>query len=181
VSNRNKIKVWDAPVRLLHWALVATVAAAWLTRGETGSTHLYLGTSAAGIVAARVVWGFAGNRHARFSRFVRGPALTRAYARDVLRGRAARHVGHNPLGAWMMLGLLAAIALLLLTGWLADTDLLWGYAWPVLIHAAIAWALAGMVALHVAGVLFTGWHQRENLVAAMLDGAKDAPSPGDVD
>jgi len=168
-------------VRLLHWALVATVAGAWVTSGQTGAMHLYLGYAAAAIVAARGAWGFAGNRYARFSQFVRGPSVTWPYLRDVLHGRAARHVGHNPLGAWMVLGLLGAIALLTLTGWLADTDLLWGYAWPVLIHAAIAWTLVGMVALHVGGVLFTSWHQRENLVGAMLTGAKKPPDAGDAD
>jgi cytochrome b len=177
VSKKNKIRVWDAPVRLLHWALVATVAISWLTSSRTGPAHLYWGYGAAVIVLARLVWGFAGNRYARFKQFVRAPAATLQYARDVLQGRAARYVGHNPLGAAMVLALLTCIALLTLTGWLADTDLLWGYAWPVLIHIAIAWALVGLLVLHVAGVLHTSWHQRENLIAAMIKGNKDIPEP----
>jgi cytochrome b len=104
---------------------------------------------------------------------VRAPAATRQYLLDVLHHRPARYLGHNPLGAWMVLALLSVIGLLTLTGWLADTDLLWGYAWPVRIHMAIAWALVGLVALHVGGVLLTSWHQRENLIAAMINGDKE--------
>jgi cytochrome b len=175
---KNKVKVWDAPVRLLHWALIGTVAAAWITSSSTGPAHIDLGYGAAAIVLARLAWGFAGNRYARFKQFVRAPAATRQYLVDVLHGHPARYLGHNPLGAWMVLALLTCIALLTLTGWLADTDLLWGYAWPVLIHTAIAWMFVGLVVLHVGGVLFTSWHQRENLIAAMIKGNKDAPEPG---
>ncbi len=170
---KNKVRVWDLPLRLLHWLLLATVAAAWITSSSTGPAHLYLGYGAAAIVLARLAWGFAGNRYARFRQFVRAPAATRQYLIDVLDNHPARYLGHNPLGAWMVLALLSAIGLLTVTGWLADTDLLWGYAWPVLIHIAIAWALVVLVALHVGGVLFTSWHQSENLIAAMINGDKE--------
>ncbi len=181
MSKKNKVRVWDLPLRLLHWSLIATVAATWVSSSSsasTGSAHLWLGYGAAAIVLARLVWGFAGNRHARFRQFVRAPAATRQYLLDVLDNRPARYLGHNPLGAWMVLALLSVIGLLTLTGWLADTDLLWGYAWPVRIHMTIAWALVGLVALHIGGVLLTSWHQRENLIAAMINGDKERLDPG---
>lgn len=56
---------------------------------------------------------------------MRAPAPTRRYLRAVLAGRAARHLGHNPLGGAMVLALLACAALLALSGWAATTDLLW--------------------------------------------------------
>jgi cytochrome b len=60
-----------------------------------------------------------------------------------------------------------------LTGWAATTDLLWGYAWPVLLHTILAWTLVALIVLHIAGVVFTSWQHRENLVAAMITGDKD--------
>lgn len=167
-----KRKVWDLPVRLLHWALVATVTAAWVTSEQTGPLHEYLGYATGAIVLARLAWGFAGNRYARFAQFMRAPGPTWHYLRAVMAARAPRYLGHNPLGGWMVAALLSCVALLTLTGWSLGTDLLWGYAWPVQLHTAIAWLLAGLVVLHVSGVVFTSWQHRENLVAAMVTGEK---------
>jgi cytochrome b len=185
-SKRSKLsepkkKIWDAPVRLLHWALVASIVAAWVTSGQTGVAHEYIGYASAAIVAARLLWGFAGNRYARFSQFVRGPGPTVQYLRAVLENRAARHLGHNPLGGAMVVALLSCVGLLAVSGWALGTDLLWGYAWPVQLHVAIAWTLVGLVVLHVSGVVFTSLQHRENLVLAMITGKKKPPAQGDQD
>jgi len=79
-----------------------------------------------------------------------------------------------------VVALLSCVGLLSITGWAMNTDLLWGYAWPVRIHAAIAWLTCGLVALHVLGVLFTSWQHKENLVKAMFTGNKPKPGPQDV-
>ncbi|MFA9217456.1 MAG: cytochrome b/b6 domain-containing protein [Sphingomonadaceae bacterium] len=170
--SKNKQRVWDWPVRLLHWSLVGCITAAWLTRSQTGPAHEYFGYGAAAIVSLRVLWGWLGNSYARFTQFVRGGGATLAYLRLVLQGRAPRYLGHNPLGGWMVLGLLSCVALLGVTGWSLGTELLWGYAWPVNIHVTLGWLLLCMVALHLSGVIFTSWQHRENLVAAMLTGDK---------
>ncbi len=171
---KNKQRIWDAPVRILHWLLAASIVAAWLTSSSTGPAHEYIGYASAAIVLARLAWGRLGNRYARFSQFVRGPAATWRYLRAVLAGRAVRHLGHNPLGGAMVVALLCCVALVALSGWAMGTDLLWGYAWPVRVHEALAWLLVGLVALHVLGVLLTSWQHRENLVAAMISGDKAA-------
>ena len=168
-------------MRCLHWLLAGSIAAAWLTGSRIGPAHEYIGYAALAIVLARLAWGAAGNRYARFAQFVRPPAPTLRYLRAVLAGRAARHLGHNPLGGWMVVALLTCVGLLALSGWIATTDLLWGYAWPVRLHAALAWLLVALIALHLAGVLLTSWQHRENLVAAMITGDKAAPGAGDTD
>ena len=175
-----KIEVWDKPVRLMHWLLVLAVASAWFTRERLDSLHEWLGYAALAIVALRILWGFAGSRHARFAQFVRAPRATWCYLRAVATGRAPRHLGHNPLGGWMIVALLSCIAALGLTGWLATTDWLWGYAWLAELHAGLGWTLLALVCLHVGGVFFSSWQHRENLVAAMLSGRKAAPRDGDV-
>ncbi len=174
------MRVWDAPVRLLHWGLVAAVALSWWSRHDTGPLHERVGYAVIALLAARLAWGFVGSRYARFAQFVRAPGPTLAYARAAIAGHAPRYIGHNPLGAWMVLALLATLGLLGLTGWLYTTDMFWGYGWLADLHKYLGWALLALIALHVAGMLWTCWAHRENLVRAMVTGNKAAPAGDDV-
>ena len=174
------MRVWDAPVRLLHWGQVAAVALAWWCSDDTGPLHEYIGYGAIALLAARLGWGFAGSRYARFAQFVRAPGATLAYARAALAGHAPRYIGHNPLGGWMVLALLANLGALGFTGWLYTTDMFWGYGWLADLHQALAWALLALVALHIAGMLWTSRAHRENLVRAMFTGRKAAARGDDV-
>jgi cytochrome b len=167
-----RVRVWDRPVRLLHWTLAAAITLAWFTAEGNVSWHERFGYAALAAVALRIVWGFAGSVHARFSDFVRSPRETLAYARRVLNGTEERHLGHNPLGGWMALLLWLLAAATGVTGWLYTTDSFFGEAWLDQLHEALAWAIVAAVALHLAGVAFTSWRQRENLVQAMLSGHK---------
>ncbi|HET9977918.1 MAG TPA: cytochrome b/b6 domain-containing protein [Burkholderiaceae bacterium] len=176
-----RVRVWDPCVRILHGSLVAGVALAWLTSEAGRRWHEPVGWAVAAIVALRLVWGAFGSRHARFAGFLRGPRAVIDYARAVLRGRAPRYLGHNPLGAWMVVALLATLAALGLSGWLLTTDAFFGSEAMEELHEALAQGLLGLVALHVGGVIVTGRHQGENLVRAMVDGRKRAPAPGDID
>ncbi|MES2039437.1 MAG: cytochrome b/b6 domain-containing protein [Pseudomonadota bacterium] len=178
---KNNHPVWDLPVRLIHWAQVVAIVAAWITSGQIGSVHEYVGYGAGLLVLVRLMWSCVGNRYARFTQFLKSPAATFAYLRLVINSKAPRYVGHNPLGGWMAAALLICVALLVLTGWAMGTDLLWGYAWPVLVHVTIAWAMVVLIGLHVLGVVFTSWQHHENLAKAMISGNKAVPEPGDVD
>ena len=183
----SNLRVWDPLVRLFHWSLVAGVALAWMTselaeHGDDGTgVHLWVGYVVAAIVAARVLWGFVGPRHARFTSFVRSPAVVAGHARQMWRGDEPRYIGHNPLGGWMIVALLLTLAAVGLTGWLMTTDAFFGSEMVEEVHEAMASGLLGLVALHVAGVLLTGWHQAENLARAMWTGRKRGLAPGDVD
>ena len=177
------IPVWDLAVRVLHWSLVLSVAAAWLTRHSPGRWHEWLGYATLAIVAARTAWGFIGAGHARFGKFMRSPAVTAGYARAILEGREDRHLGHNPLGGWMVAVLLAMVALVGFTGWLYTTDRFWGIAWVEQLHSTLSDVLFAFVALHILGVVFTSARHRENLLASMLHGRKrrDDANHGPVD
>jgi len=173
------IPVWDVAVRLLHWTLAGAIATAWtstLDIGVPADWHERAGYTAVGCVALRLLWGVIGSRHARFAEFVRGPRATWRYTVQVLRGTAPRHIGHNPLGGWMVLALLLNVAGIVLTGWLQTTDRYWGSEPLEWVHTTLAWGLLGLIALHVAGVVLTSRHQGENLVKAMVDGRKMPPS-----
>lgn len=174
------VKVWDPLVRVLHWSLVASVAAAWITSEVGRRWHEPIGWFVLGVVGVRLLWGLVGPHHARFTGFLRGPRAVQAYAAAVLRGRAPRHVGHNPLGGWMIVALLLTLLAVGGTGWLMTTDAFFGSELVEEVHEALANGLLGLVALHVAGVVVTGWHQGENLARAMWTGRKRPPAPGDV-
>ena len=178
------LKVWDPLVRLLHWGLVAGVTAAWLSREGWPALHDAAGHLVLGLVAVRAVWGLVGPGNARFRGFVRAPRATLAYLRAVLAGREPRHIGHNPLGGWMIVALLLASLAAGFSGWLYTTDAYWGVERVERLHALSADLLLVLAGLHVAGVLFTSARQRENLVAAMIHGRKprttghDTATPG---
>ena len=178
------MKVWDRFVRVAHWSLAVCVLTAWLT-AETKlksaePLHEWLGYAALAVIALRVAWGWIGPRYARFTQFVARPARTLRYAQALLRGDEPRYLGHNPLGGWMIVALLATAALASFSGWLSVTDRFWGVEWVQEVHESLGNAMIGLAALHVAGVVYTSWRQRENLATAMLSGVKRPPSPGDV-
>lgn len=177
-----EVPVWSRFVRLFHWSLVTTVALAWLTTEVGRGLHEAIGWAMVALLVLRIFWGLAGNeRAARFSSFVRGPSAVLAYARAMMQQRAPRFVGHNPLGGWMVVMLMLTLSAIAFTGWLLGTDAFFGSESMERLHEALAWGLLALVALHVAGVVYTGSHQHENLVRAMLSGSKRAPEPGDID
>jgi cytochrome b len=180
-----EVRVWDPLVRIAHWGLAAGVLGAWLTGEMDGRTaaalHEWLGYAVLAVIALRVPWGWIGTRYARFSQFVRPPRQTLAYARALVAGGAPRHVGHNPLGGWMIVALLVMAAATALSGWLYVTDRFRGEEWLEETHEALADGLIALVALHLAGVAFSSLRHGENLVRAMITGRKRAPAPGDVD
>lgn len=172
-----EVKVWDFFVRILHWSLVGGVFGAWITREGDDILHVQFGYLVLGIVALRIIWGFVGFRHARFVDFVRSPRETISYLRSIIGRREPRYLGHNPLGGWMILALLATITGICVTGWLYTTDAYWGVAWVGELHASLTDLLIGLVTLHILGVVFTSIRQRENLIKAMVTGRKRAPEP----
>lgn len=170
VAASTAVRVWDAVVRLAHWTLAATVLFDWV-RDDGDRLHRTVGYVAVGAVVARLLWallsrhGYAGLSHLK-------PSLgaTRAY----LRQGAPRHVGHDPLGLWMVWLLWALVLLLGLTGWVSRLDAFWGEDWPVDLHHWLADALILCVVAHLLGVAGMSWHWRENLPASMLTGRKRA-------
>jgi len=177
------ITVWDLPVRLLHWTLVVSVTLCWISTLGWGLSrwHEPAGYVAAAAVIARLLWGFAGSRYARFRQFVAAPRQLLDYVAALRTRREPRYMGHNPLGGWMVLLLLAMTAAVAATGWLFTTDRFWGVNWVAELHNGLAWLLLALIALHIAGVIFTSLRHRENLPGAMLTGRKRAARQGDVD
>lgn len=170
-SPTNQITVWDLPVRLFHWSLVAAVAVAFLSSEEDSILapwHISAGWIAAVLIAFRLSWGFIGGKHARFASFVR-PGAVIPHLRALLSGKAERSVGHNPLGGMAVLALLGGTAAVVWTG-----IQLTGAGGSEELHETIAYGLLGLIAVHVIAVIVMSVMTRDNLVRAMITGHKPA-------
>jgi hypothetical protein len=110
-------------VRIAHWLFVLCVAGSWLTH-QAGvqwfGWHRRFGYATLVLVSFRILWGFAGTRHARFANFLRGPRAVVEYLR---RGGAGEPVGHNPLGALNVVALLALMLVQAITGLFANDEI----------------------------------------------------------
>jgi cytochrome b len=166
------VKVWDLFVRVFHWSLATLFVVAYATGDEIERVHIAAGYAIGCLLALRIVWGFVGPRHARFSNFVRPPSEVLSHLRDVALRRAPRYVGHNPAGGAMIIALMAMLAATSATGYMMTTDAFWGAEWVEEVHETLANLTVGLIAFHVLGVLIASFEHRENLVKAMITGEK---------
>src|SRR3954464_15596108 len=180
-------RVWDLPVRIVHWLLVLGIAGSYVTHKlgvEYFRYHLWCGYLVLVLAAFRILWGFVGTRHARFGSFVRGPRGTLAYLRGLGRG-VAETPGHNPLGAWMVVLLLAALLTQALTGLFSNDEIfntgpLYGYVSDPTSLALTSWHrrlfdwILVAVALHVLAVLAHRLVAGHDLIRPMFSGRKHA-------
>lgn len=166
------VRVWDPLVRLFHWSLVGAFVIAWATGDELQALHELAGYAIVGLLIMRVIWGFVGTVHARFSDFVHRPSTVIGYLVDTLRLRAKRYLGHNPAGGAMVIALLVMLAITCATGILMTTDAFWGIEWVEEIHEFAANLTVVLVGLHLVGVFVASVEHRENLVKAMITGRK---------
>ena len=166
------VEVWDLPLRLWHWALAASILAAWFTPTVYDSLHRIVGYTVLALLAFRLVWGLWGSRYSRF-RMV-GVRLRAApgYLWNLRRGITGRYIGLNPAGTLMLVALLLSIAVSAITGALSVTVTFFGIWWIEDTHAIASDAVIVLAVLHVAGVVLMGLLQRENLIRAMFTGRK---------
>lgn len=197
---RATVRVWDPFVRLFHWTVAAGFFVAYFTDDDALLLHVWAGYVVGALVVMRLIWGFVGPRHARFGDFVYRPYTVWAYLIDLAAFRARRYLGHSPAGGVMALALLAGLLASVWTGLelyaveegagplaavstsaLADEpdddendeDDEGDEFWEDL-HEALADLTFALVLVHIGGVLLSSVVHRENLVWAMVTGAKRA-------
>lgn len=200
-TDADSVPVWDPLLRLFHWTLLFCFCLAWFSEGECFEfladrfdgelmqlLHAWAGYTIAGLLLWRLLWGFVGPRHARFGDFVFGPRVVLAYLRDVLTLRARRHLGHNPAGGAMIVGLLLGLLATVVSGlalYAADKGLgplaaFFVDSSEALIdgiketHEVATDVTLLLIAGHLLGVVWESLLHRENLVRAMITGRKRA-------
>ena len=177
-----KVRVWDLPLRLFHWALVVLLVAAFVTQqigGNAMEWHFRVGYAVLALLAFRFVWGFVGPRYARFSSFLYRPSSILGY----LRGSSGKHVlGHNPLGSLSVFALLAAVLMQALSGMFSNDDIASEGPLARFISKELSdritgfhmdvsfWILVALVVLHLLAIAWYAFVKRRNLVGPMLTG-----------
>lgn len=182
------MRVWDGPIRLLHWGIVALVFTSWLTQYENWMpAHLISGYTMFAALLFRLAWGVIGSDTARFRTFLKSPLAGLAHLRGVARREPDRDIGHNAAGGWMVLVLLALLAIQVGTGLCANNqvDIEGPFAervgpdwsdWLTHVHALTFTAIEVAVLLHVAAVLAYALLRGRRLVRPMITGDKLLPA-----
>lgn len=175
------VKVWDAPTRIFHWSLLGLVLIAWFTgegEGWTGAVHRYAGEAIAGLIVFRVIWGFWGGEHARFSDFAAGPMVILAHVGNIFSKAPTRHLGHNPLGGVAVFLLLATVTIITVTGLFSGGEDnagpfagMWGLELSD-IHEFSFRILQVLTVVHVLGIVVESYKSKDALVPAMFTGSK---------
>jgi len=186
MAESTRTRVWDPLVRIIHWLLVVAFFTAYFVEPEDSPIHVLAGYTVLGLVIVRVVWGFVGSRHARFSDFMYAPAVVLRDLGDVLRFRAKRYLGHSPGGGVMVVALLIMLLATTVSGLMVyGVDEQAGPLASVMagvskeaedtleeVHETLANVTLALVVLHVIGVAIASLSHRENLVRSMFTGYK---------
>jgi cytochrome b len=195
------VPAWDLPTRVFHWTLVVLIVCAWLSFEFSEELedprlvwHRWNGLAILTLMIWRLLWGIAGPPTGRFVSFVRGPRAAWGYARDLLAGTPRHFLGHNPLGALLIIALLSVVTAIATLGLFAleHNDNAVG---PLYKYAGEAWAkiftrwhrllfepvLLVLISIHILANVFYAVVKKEPLITAMVTGRKPAGSYEDMD
>lgn len=185
-SSPSSVRVWDLPTRLFHWVLVVLIALQYAS-GEFNlfdmRWHFWFGYATLALIGYRILWGVFGSQTSRFSDFVRGPVAALHYVRAQMSTNPQRSVGHNPLGGWSVLALLASVLVQAISGLFSSDDIVTdgplvarvSDATVKLMTRVHKWnenVLLILIGLHIVTVLAYLLLKRENLIAPMFSGRK---------
>ncbi len=181
------MRVWDAPTRLFHWAIVVLIGTSYLSiRFDRIDLHLLSGYTMLSLLLFRLAWGFLGSETSRFSQFLRNPVEGFRHLAQFTRREDDDQVGHNAAGGWMVLVLLGDIAVQVGSGLFSNDDIV--TQGPLAhfvskdvsdrltaLHAVNFTILLWLVGLHVVAVLAYAVVKRHNLLRPMITGRKRLP------
>lgn len=176
--------VWDLPVRLFHWSIVALIALSWWSsETNSDSLHFWSGYALLFLLLFRILWGFAGSSTARFRGFVRGPSAVVGYLRE------GQHTepGHTPLGGLSVVAMLLALLIQVATGLIQidEDDFVEGplsglvsYDAGVVahdVHEINFNVMLGLIALHLLAIAYYQFVRRRSIVDPMITGRAKLP------
>jgi len=182
-----RVRVWDLPTRLFHWVLATCVIFSVVSAqigGNAMAWHFRSGYVVFTLLVFRLVWGLIGGHWSRFARFIYAPSTTLRYLRGQHRVGEHLDVGHNPLGAFSVFGLLALLALQVSTGLFADDEI--ANTGPLIKFVSGStslaltkwhklfgqWLIITLVVLHVAAIVYYRTRKKVDLIGPMIHGDK---------
>ena len=177
-----KVRVWDLPLRVFHWALALCVLALVVTGnvgGEAMVWHFRFGYAVLSLLVFRLLWGFSGGHWARWSTFRISPGAVVAYLRHP---PEQAQPGHSPLGSLSALALLGMLLLQVATGLISDDEIATAGPFVPWVSSSLS-ALAThwhtetgklilllLVALHLAAIWFYRRFKQRRLTQVMVTG-----------
>jgi cytochrome b len=178
--------IWDLPLRLFHWLLVLGILGSWYTseqQGEMVELHMKLGYFILGLIVFRLVWGFVGTRHSKFSQFFPTPSRFRNYLRSLNDSTKANYPGHNPLGSLMVFVMIILILAQALSGLFINDEIFSsGPYYGTLsadmekvmkfIHHNAFDLLLVAIAVHITAALYYRFIKKHDLITPMITGKK---------
>ncbi|RDV24580.1 cytochrome B [Alteromonas aestuariivivens] len=184
--------IWDLPIRLFHWLLVVSLLGQYVTAEilkDAMQWHFYLGYFTLGLMLFRLLWGFIGPQHARFSNFLKGPGAVLHYTKTLFSAESTPYTGHNPVGGWVVVLMLSIVTTQAISGlFLSDDVFMDGPYFHAVsettqklmnsIHHQLFNLLLLVIALHVAAIIFYTLVKKQPLASSMVHGKKATPEPG---
>lgn len=175
MNTKTRFLVWDLPVRLFHWLLVAGLFGAVVIVYGFGDHspqfpyHALFGLTIVLMVVLRIIWGIAGTRYAKFSSFLYGPGKVIGYLKDVFTNGSTSYTGHNPGSSWAIFVMLICILILGITGFRMGQ----GFEEVKKFHEFFATLLLATVGAHILGIIIHTIRKKENITASMIHGKKE--------
>ena len=190
-NNKNlvKVRVWDLPTRIFHWALVVFIiclAVSGLIVGAAMVWHFRFGYAVLSLLLFRIVWGLVGGRGSRFGAFIYAPQSVISYLKG--QGKPEHSVGHNPLGAGSVFAMLAVLLAQVGSGLISDDEIASAGPLTRFVSGSVVnlatnyhknigkWLLLALVVLHIVAIVYY-LVKKHKLVQAMLHGDKELISP----
>ncbi len=179
--------IWDLPLRLFHWSMVGVVTVAGVTGFLAPDSwldiHIKAGYALGGLLVFRLTWGFFGSHFSKFRSFPLSGKGVVTHLFQVIRNKPLEYLGHNPVGALMIVVLLVSLALLVITGLvvaggqekMGPLAFLTSYRvghFAEDIHEAAAWVVVWAVVVHVFGVVVETRIFHHPVILAMITGRK---------
>ncbi|ABV86388.1 cytochrome b/b6 domain-containing protein [Shewanella pealeana] len=187
-----KVKVWDLPTRVFHWGMLCLLGGLWWT-ADAGEMewHQILAYMLMILIVVRLIWGIIGSETARFSHFVRSPKSVINYLGKTRREGISSSLGHNPVGGYMVVTLIALVCVQLTTGLFATDEIftegpLYSLvssdtaSWLTWLHKKNFDLILLLAAVHVLAV---GVHmlKGDKILGAMFSGYKKLPESMQLD
>jgi Ni/Fe-hydrogenase 1 B-type cytochrome subunit len=208
------VYVWELPVRVVHWTIVLALIVLSATgyyihhpflNGSGGPgrpgfemgwirfVHEATGFVFLAAVLARIYWGFAGNRYARWREFLPFTREQRRELREMLRyyGLRRRHpphtLGHNPLAGVAYVALYVFFVLSIWSGfglfaWVTGRPpwtTLFGWSYEVmpigqlrLLHFLLMFVFAAFTTHHVYSAILIDLEERNGEISSIVTGYK---------